>query len=590
MTFHSLRLTTLLTSLSIIVLVLKLSSCRSFSALEQKQPTSSLQSAYDNTYSLVLQKHGTDLRFVTCLGTPQSLNASSCVPALKFQDDSVINYNFLPQSTLKPEDTEQIETLKVKIAEEYRNEHGKLPKNFHILTAGIGSAALGGWIAKGQKAVATHQSAHIQKVTQLLKQDKVLLAKLTFADLFHHDAFTGNEHLELLDMFDDPKRLNQLKTQTSQAWNLLKKRARLLVGTNRDVSGIIKEMTQFHDDVTFWQIIDMSELSADYYNVMDDITPPSIKQRLVNMSNGARTAKDQIRYNVKARQNKTLKHLAATGGYDKAVKMWEKVSDWMVDTSDSISYEKDLLPFKMESSSLQRLKVQRDRLHQLALDKIRSGENVQSLLGSKGSLREVIRKLGTHLDTESSRMFAALETQALNKGLLNFPTTAVRTDRAARSLLINTATSVAPQQNTSLVSKSSKYISSKGPFSMTKFLGWGVSLIGGAMVLFAIVDSAESKTIVNLESLNKETQNSSVPFIPVSVYESYWPSLNTLDTNVTLKVPSIPSVLKTLALHASGGNVVLATDMSYCLPALQTGSANTNDSHPSSCYQVTAIE
>ncbi|MCY4443474.1 MAG: hypothetical protein OXC44_01565 [Proteobacteria bacterium] len=575
-------------------IILQLSSCRS--STSYKQETSDLHGAYDDRYSLVLQKYGQDLRFVTCLRSPQNFLPSSCVAALQDSDGRAVNYNFLPGEALKPEDLKHIETLKAKLAEDYLAEHGKLPANFEVITAGVGSAALSG--------MGMEDGRHVKAVKQLLAQDKVLSAKIMFSDLFDRNAFVESEHLELLSLFDDVDRIKQLKGQALLEWQFFVKRAEELVRKKENISDLIKEMTQFHDDVTFWQFTDTGDLSEAYFKAMDEFMPPATRKQLTSKSGGTRTVKNQIIYNVKAKQNRSIRHLAAIGGYDKASALWRTSTGTdILDDVDQIIYGKDLSPFKVKGNYMTYMKdlqKQYSALYQLTIDKIFKGDNVHSLLGKNGSLRNVVGKLSEGDGVDYSKLLQSIERRASSKGLLTYSSRTFRTDRVTRRLLVDTAEALSPLSSSAhsqvSVSRSHTYISSKRSFPLTKILGWGVSLVAGAVILFAIVDSAASKTVVDLESLSNEKEHEKeqkedhvvLPFIPVSVYEDYLPVLSSLDPHVTVKVPSIAAVLKILALHAAGGRVALAKGMSYCLPALQAGLDK--GTHPSLCYQVTAVE
>ncbi|MCY4444682.1 MAG: hypothetical protein OXC44_07785 [Proteobacteria bacterium] len=629
MTFYRLRhkITVFLASFSIVSIALQLSSCRSPSAFEYDKADSSLHGAYDGTYSLVLQKHGEDLHFVTCLGTPQQLNASSCVAALKLSDGSAVKYDFFTKDALEAEDLQEIDNLKAELAADYLAEHGSLPENFRIATTGVGAAALGGWFSKA-KLNNPAMSHHVNKVVKLLNQDQTLLAKMAFSDLFRRDAFKGNEHLDLLEMFNEPRHLDLLKTQAGEAWGLLKKRATDLLDNGRSINGISKDMTQFYNDVTFWQFNDMADVFVDYDDVMSNLDPAVAQQRMAQQrqrfaeEKKAKRAKDaaarqnKARYDAAAHQARQIKRKIAMGEFDEGVVAWRALEDhWMLDEVDKIEFGRDVAPHRTNPVYVNNLKAKFTSLQNKVSQNLKNGVNVYSLIGEKGELHRVsdaldFAKLQDRFSAKNRKaILEGFERQAKELDLLTRPVevaddlakaaavkkspgraVAGKVDEVA-AVLDSTvgARPLSPSANIA-VSKSGKVISSAGgPFAGVRssfakagtYLGWGLSLVAGVVIIFAIVDNASSQSVVDLEVFKSASQKP-VPFIPVSVYDSYWPSLNTLDSSISLKVPSVPSVLKTLALHASGGNIALAADMSYCLPV--SGSASASSS--AACYQV----
>ncbi|MCY4443452.1 MAG: hypothetical protein OXC44_01445 [Proteobacteria bacterium] len=342
-------------------------------------------------------------------------------------------------------------------------------------------------------------------------------------------------------------------------------------------------------------------------------------------SSSKTVGKDSVRYQAAAKQAKQAKMHYRNGEFHQAQVLHQSIQDhWLLDDIDKIDLNRDVLPYSANQSVLLK---RFNSLYQRGRAMLSEGKDMTQFL--TGSLEDVHMDLMNQSDVPGSVGFSQRETlitnlkkEAASKGLFQ--------SKQQAPFVAKAVSKQAPMQRVRrgiTLSKNNKIISASPPKiggRVMRSVGWGVTLVGGLAVIIAVVNHAGSKTLTDLKSLypwggggetpvpvdnsagaigsggigsaggtsgtdtavhspadlsfgtpNNDTSQeilgdmaAGVPFVPISVYGTYYPFL--IDNSESLEVPSVISVLKTLAIHASYGNAELASQVQICLPMSMT--------------------
>jgi|GEM_PF-1568709 len=329
---------------------------------------------------------------------------------------------------------------------------------------------------------------------------------------------------------------------------------------------------------------------------------------------GAVGAKNSVRYQIAAKQARQAKEYFRKGDYRQGQLVRQSMQDhWLLDDVDKVEFDRDVFPYLSNHKVL----IQRfESLHKRGVTMLSEGKDMTQFLA--GSIEDVHMELMNQADIDGPYSFAnrekvleGLKKEAVHRGLYKSSGSApvvVKAVSNQASKQTSMQTSIQKNHRGIALSKNNKVISAN-PASIggrvMRFVGWTVTLVGGLAVIVAVVNHAGSKTLTDLKSLypwgggdssqaedgsevaglgedkmielKEETSQeilgdmaAGVPFVPVSLYGTYYPYLVSDHTEVSLEVPSVVSVLKTLAIHASYGNVDVAKQVQICLPMSAT--------------------
>ncbi|MCY4444558.1 MAG: hypothetical protein OXC44_07160 [Proteobacteria bacterium] len=554
---------------------------------------SSLTAVQDDSYALIFKKvleettnEEDTFQFQTCLKENDQINISSCVTALLLPDGTPVEYGIFPKSMLTLRELEQTRNIKQSFSEEDDTQDPFIFIGGSVILA---STMFG--VIKSHNAA---NSLKYKRIRSIIDGGRVLNARLYYQRLAA--TLANHERYKLTQLFLQPKISETLNQQARQRLLELDQELIYRINNGRNVDGVMTDISHIFDTMNY---------QSDTTFTMDlpgYTAQRQLLQRAKSFHKRSWRSGGNIRYMQAASTTRHIKELAKQGYYEIATSMWRNMKDeWILDTEDAIIVDRDLRPYKLTPLRSSRLQQKFQTLYNQGLAMLAEGKDMSRFLdGEITSIRyEMIEfrglKVGTLTDGKMFDMWQDLHRQAKAKGLLGHlkkATTPASPALSATALKKPPQTVSAPK-----LSHGGKIISSKGIKLRHKalpYLGWGVTLVSGIAIVVAIAEKAKSATMTTLKDLDGKDDNSppttniitkeaasSMPYLPVSLYGDYLPALYSLDPNISLEVPSVTQILKTLGLQASYGDSQLATMLSMCFPT------KTTDSVPD-CHKISS--